>query len=206
MKTSALLLVLLAGLTATAPAQAEIALPELAQQAPSCCAKHREQFLAELRAAPSCCATHQQNYFRSLQAKWFTKKSLVSSPGLAGTAHSQSGYIDPIAFQNALNAYRARNRRAPVYYNPAYDSVAAENDRLQRNKKRCGHFYTQRIAQNAAMGPKTVSSLLRMWANSKGHNALLLDRSATQFGIHSDGRFSTMVMPSRFLGFPAGHP
>lgn len=116
-----------------------------------------------------------------------------------------TGAVSAAEFQNALNRYRAQHGLAGVYYNPALDTVAESNNSEQRQRNTCGHWFHNGIAQNAAGGHFGVAALMLAWSTSAGHNRLLLDRSATEFGIHSDGYWSTLVMPSKYLGFPTNH-
>ena len=97
-------------------------------------------------------------------------------------------------FERLINNYRAGRGLPPVRYNPGLDGIAARNNMLQQQRNKCGHWYTGGLAQNAAKGQASLPGAFRGWQNSPGHNALLLDRSKREFGIHGYGNNWTLMM------------
>lgn len=105
-----------------------------------------------------------------------------------------------------LNRLRAAEGLAPVTVAPALTAAAARQacDMARQGRLSHGRSVMQRVrssgysptvaAENIAAGQTDASGALRMWRQSRAHNANLMDRRVRQIGLGSatatDGRTS----------------
>jgi uncharacterized protein YkwD len=112
----------------------------------------------------------------------------ISAPALA-----EPGATD------ALNAFRAKERRAPVTVSPTLEKAARRHaDDMAANgffshsgsdgssvgdRVRAQGYGYCLVAENIAKGQKSLARVMESWANSRGHRKNMLHRDVTEFAL-----------------------
>lgn len=113
---------------------------------------------------------------------------------LLASAEAAAGGLDELA-QAAITAYRRQHGLSAVTADPKLMQLAQEQARAMAKANMLDHSVDQPFAarmvrynpdiavENIAAGTRDFASTLEMWKRSAGHNANLLKRGATRFGI-----------------------
>ena len=120
------------------------------------------------------------------------KRFLIAIAGL--TLLMSPAFADP---QSEISAYRKSQGLAAVTVDPKLTELArqqakamAERGSLDHNvsasfRSRVASYGAPSAVENLAMGTTTFKETLAAWKASSGHNANLLWRNATKFGVAS---------------------
>ena len=92
------------------------------------------------------------------------------------------------ALQRAAEAHLADMVR-----NGFFSHSGSNGSSVGQRVRQQGYDY-RRVAENIAMGDRTVSAVLDRWMGSSGHRRNLLDRRLTQYGLAQSGDTWVMVI------------
>jgi uncharacterized protein YkwD len=101
---------------------------------------------------------------------------------LINTYRAQNG-VSQLIFSNSLNrsaAWKVQHIADNGYF--AHDDVPIDRTWTQRIRD-CGYTINTFLGENLAGGDSTAAGALRIWQNSPGHNALLLDGTFRAVGL-----------------------